>query len=107
MALGLSTGVVNCLVRRRRLLASGIPVWLNASRSPLETRPTLSWREAWAGGRRWCQDGAGRTGLSARERVAVRLSAEAEADALEISPERNVLDLVHFGETADGRVVEG
>lgn len=34
--LGLPSGEVNCLVRRRRLLASGIPVRLNASWFPLE-----------------------------------------------------------------------
>ena len=41
----------------------------------------------------------------ASERVAVRLPTEAEADALEMSLERNVLDIVHLGKTADGRIV--
>ena len=42
----------------------------------------------------------------ASERVAVRPPTEAEANALEISPERNVIDIVHLGKTADGRVIE-
>jgi GntR family transcriptional regulator len=35
-----------------------------------------------------------------------RLPTEAEVVALEISPERTVLDILHIGRTADGRAVE-
>ncbi|MBN6050961.1 UTRA domain-containing protein, partial [Nonomuraea sp. RK-328] len=42
----------------------------------------------------------------ATERITVRQPTEAEINALEISPERSVLDIFHVGRTADGRAVE-
>ncbi len=108
-ALGLPTGVVNCLVRRRRLLASGIPVRLNASWIPLEIAADTVLEQPGpviVGGVKTALAELGYRQTEASERVAVRSPTEAEANALEISPERNVLDIVHLGKTADGRVVE-
>jgi len=108
-ALGLSTGAVNCLVRRRRLLASGIPVRLNASWIPLEIAAGTALEDPGptiVGGVKTALADLGYPQTEASERVAVRMPTEAEADALEISPERDVLDIVHLGKIADGRVVE-
>lgn len=108
-ALGLSRGEENALVRRRRLLASGIPVRLNASWFPLsiaegtvleEARPVI------VGGVKSALAELGHAQTEASERIIVRLPTDAEADALEISPERTVIDIFHVGKTADGNPVE-
>ncbi|MFF5264651.1 GntR family transcriptional regulator [Actinomadura viridis] len=108
--LGVPTGEVNCLVRRRRLLASGIPVRLNASWFPLaiaegtvleENGPVI------VGGVKSALSELGYPQVSARERIIPsRLPTDAEAHALEISPERTVVEITHEGITAEGRTVE-
>lgn len=108
-SLGLPSGQVNCLVRRRRLLASGIPVRLNASWFPLEIAAGTVLEEAGpviVGGVKSALAELGHPQTEASERIMVRLPTDGEAAALEISPERTVLDIVHTGKTADGRVVE-
>ncbi|MEV6863104.1 GntR family transcriptional regulator [Streptosporangium subroseum] len=108
-AFGLPRGQANCLVRRRRLLASGIPVRLNASWFPLDiaANTVLEDQEAVIiGGVKSALAEIGYPQTAATERVAVRPPTEAEANALEISPERTVLDIYHTGQTAGERVVE-
>lgn len=107
--LGLPAGQVNALVRRRRLLASGIPVRLNASWFPLEiakgsvleaSGPVI------VGGVKSALAKLGYPQVSGVERIQVRTPTEAEIRALEISPERSVLDIYHVGRMANGRAVE-
>ncbi|WP_332010762.1 GntR family transcriptional regulator [Streptomyces uncialis] len=109
-ALGVERGKANCLVRRRRLLASGIPVRLNASWIPLEIARNTVLEEAAPvirGGVKSALAELGYPQAEAHERIIPsRLPTEAEARALEISPERTITDIVHTGQTADGRVVE-
>ncbi|MEU8251042.1 GntR family transcriptional regulator [Nonomuraea sp. NPDC048916] len=108
-ALGLPRGRVNCLVRRRRLLASRIPVRLNASWIPLEIAGGSTLEDPSAvlvGGIKSALADLGFKQVAASERFMVRPPSDAEAVALEISPERSVLDIFHVGRTSDGRVVE-
>lgn len=108
-ALGVPRGT-SCLVRRRRLLASGIPVRINASWFPAEVAagsvleepaPTIK------GGVKTALAELGYKQTSARERVIPsRLPTQAEADLLEISLERTVTDIVHVGRMEDGTAVE-
>ncbi|MFD5084357.1 GntR family transcriptional regulator [Kitasatospora sp. NPDC058406] len=108
-ALGLTAGEA-CLVRRRRLLASGIPVRINASWVPLtiagdtvleDPAPNIT------GGIKSALAELGHRQTAAWERIIPsRLPSDAEAALLEISPERTVTDILHVGRTADGRVVE-
>ncbi|MFC0602266.1 GntR family transcriptional regulator [Streptomyces palmae] len=99
-----------CLVRRRRLLASGIPVRINASWFPLEiARDTVLEEQAPSikGGVKTALADLGYRQTRARERVVPsRLPSQIEADMLEISLERTVTDIVHVGHTEDGRAVE-
>lgn len=44
--------------------------------------------------------------IEAGERIIVRIPTEEKSTVLEISPERSVLDIMHVGRTAEGRVVE-
>ncbi|MFC8454824.1 GntR family transcriptional regulator [Kitasatospora sp. NPDC057223] len=108
-ALGMEAGEL-CLVRRRRLLASGIPVRLNASWFPLSIAENTVLEEpapVITGGVKSALAELGYPQIAARERIVPsRLPTDAEASLLEISPERSVTDIVHFGQTADGRVVE-
>lgn len=108
--LGLPTGEVNCLVRRRRLLANGIPVRLNASWFPLDIAGGTVLEEngpVIVGGVKSALGELGYPQVSARERlVPSRLPTDAEANALEISPERTVVEITHVGMTAEGRAVE-
>ncbi|GAA3213902.1 GntR family transcriptional regulator [Actinocorallia longicatena] len=109
-ALGLPVGEVNCLVRRRRLLASGIPVRLNESWFPLDIAegtvleadgPVI------VGGVKTALAELGYPQVSATERlIPSRLPTDAEANGLEISPERTVVQISHIGKTAEGRAVE-
>lgn len=109
-ALGLPTGEVNCLVRRRRLLASGIPVRLNASWFPLDIAEGTVLEEdgpVIVGGVKSALAELGYAQTRAREQIIPsRLPTEAEARALEISPERTVVEITHVGMTAEGRAVE-
>ncbi|MER5645988.1 GntR family transcriptional regulator [Streptosporangium sp. NPDC002524] len=108
-ALGVSRGQANCLVRRRRLLASGIPVRLNASWFPLDIAADTVLEDGESvivGGVKSALAEIGYPQTVATERFAVRPPTDAEVNALEISPERSVLDINHTGQTADGRVVE-
>ncbi|GAA2726714.1 GntR family transcriptional regulator [Actinocorallia aurantiaca] len=109
-ALGLPPDEVNALVRRRRLLASGIPVRLNASWFPLEIAEGTVLEEdgpVIVGGVKSALGELGYLQVSAVERIIPsRLPTEAEANALEISPERTVVEIAHYGKTAKGRVVE-
>jgi GntR family transcriptional regulator len=107
-ALGVPRGEVNCLVRRRRLLANGIPVRINASWTPLEiAEGTVLEEEVINGGIKSALAELGYRQTAARERIIPsRLPTDKEAALLEISPERTVSDIVHIGRTADGRVVE-
>ncbi|MCX4665047.1 GntR family transcriptional regulator [Streptomyces uncialis] len=109
-ALGVERGKVNCLVRRRRLLASGIPVRLNASWFPLSIAEQTVLEEpapVIKGGVKSALAELGYQQVHAQERIIPsRLPSDAEARALEISPERTITDIVHTGQTADGRVVE-
>lgn len=108
-ALALDEGEVNCLVRRRRLLASGIPIRLNATWIPLaiaggtvleQPGPVI------VGGVKTALAELGYPQVTATERIITRLPTDAEVEALEISPERSVLDIFHAGRTATGQVVE-
>ncbi|NUK11168.1 GntR family transcriptional regulator [Streptomyces lunaelactis] len=109
-ALGLPRGEVNCLVRRRRLLASGIPVRLNASWFPLSIAKETVLEEAAPvikGGVKSALAELGYQQTQAQERIVPsRLPTESEARALEISRDRTITDIVHTGHTADGRTVE-
>lgn len=107
--LGMPSGEVNSLVRRRRLLASGIPVRLNVSWFPLKIAGGTVLEEPGpviVGGVKSALAELGYPQTEASEQISVRLPTEDEANALEISPERTVLDIVHIGKTADGQVVE-
>ncbi|PBC66298.1 GntR family transcriptional regulator [Streptomyces sp. TLI_235] len=108
--LGVPRGEVNCLVRRRRLLASGIPVRINASWIPLEIAAGSVLEEPSAvitGGIKTALADLGYKQTAAQERIIPsRLPTEVEAALLEISPERTVTDIVHAGRVRDGRVVE-
>ncbi|GII91160.1 GntR family transcriptional regulator [Sinosporangium siamense] len=108
-ALGLPRGEENTLVRRRRLLASDIPVRLNASWFPLSIAegtdleidgPNIR------GGVKSALAALGYAQVEATERIIVRPPTEDEAAALEISPERTVLDIFHVGKTENGQAVE-
>ncbi|MFG3384368.1 GntR family transcriptional regulator [Streptomyces sp. NPDC047999] len=109
-ALGLPHGEVNCLVRRRRLLASGIPVRLNATWIPLSIASDTVLEEpapVIKGGVKSALASLGYPQSEARERIVPsRLPTEDEAQALEISRDRTVTDIVHTGHTADGQAVE-
>jgi GntR family transcriptional regulator len=108
--LGVSRGEVNCLVRRRRLLASGIPVRLNASWFPLEIAEGTVLEEQGPvikGGVKAALAALGYSQTTASERIVPsRLPTGAEASALEISPERTVTEIFHVGQTVEGRAVE-
>ncbi|QNP67959.1 GntR family transcriptional regulator [Streptomyces genisteinicus] len=109
-ALGLPRGEVNCLVRRRRLLASGIPVRLNSTWIPLSIASNTVLEEpapVIKGGVKSALADLGYPQSEARERIVPsRLPTEDEAQALEISRDRTVTDIVHTGHTADGQTVE-
>ncbi|MFI9588278.1 GntR family transcriptional regulator [Streptomyces sp. NPDC052236] len=109
-ALGVARGEVNCLVRRRRLLASGIPVRLNASWFPLEIAADTVLEEpapVIQGGVKTALTDLGFPQVSAHERIIPsRLPTDAEAALLEISLERTVTEIFHVGQTADERAVE-
>ncbi|MEU7990558.1 GntR family transcriptional regulator [Streptosporangium canum] len=108
-ALGLARGEANALVRRRRLLASGIPVRLNASWFPLSIAEGTVLEEEGPvihGGVKSALAELGYRQTEATERIIVRSPTDAEADALEISPERTVLTIFHAGRTEGGQVVE-
>lgn len=108
-ALGLVRGEENALVRRRRLLASGIPVRLNASWFPLSIAEGTVLEEAGPvihGGVKSALAELGYPQTEATERIIVRPPTEVEADALEISPERTVFEVVHVGRTQGGQAVE-
>ena len=108
-ALGLTEGEL-CLVRRRRLLASGIPVRLNASWFPLDIAdgtvleadgPVIK------GGVKTALADLGFKETTASERIIPsRLPTEAEASMLEISVERTVTEIFHVARTSAGRAVE-
>lgn len=106
--LGLAEGQ-DCLVRRRRLLASGIPMVLNATWIPWEIAEgtVLETPEATiVGGVKSALSELGFPQVAAHERIEVRRPTEDEVDALEINLNRTVIDIVHAGRTAEGRVVE-
>ncbi|MFI6907317.1 GntR family transcriptional regulator [Nonomuraea sp. NPDC050394] len=108
-ALGLPPGEENALVRRRRLLASGIPVRLNASWFPLSIAKGSDLEAEGPnirGGVKSALAELGYVQTKATERIHVRPPTEEEADALEISPERTVLDIFHVGKTESGQAVE-
>ncbi|WP_284454796.1 GntR family transcriptional regulator [Actinomadura madurae] len=108
--LGVPTGEVHCLARRRRLLASDIPVRLNESWFPLDIAEGTVLEEdgpVIVGGVKSALAELGYPQVSARERIIPsRLPTDAEARALEISPERTVIQITHVGMTAEGRAVE-
>lgn len=109
LTLGLPFGEVNAVVRRRRLLASGIPVRLNASWFPLEIAKGSVLEESGSvivGGVKSKLAQLGYPQTHGAERIQVRQPTEMEVRALEISPERSVLDIYHIGKMADGRAVE-
>lgn len=108
-ALGLPRGEENALVRRRRLLASGIPVRLNASWFPLSIADGTDLEADGPnirGGVKSALAELGYPQAEATERIIVRPPTEEEAEALEISPERTVLDIFHVGKTESGQAVE-
>jgi GntR family transcriptional regulator len=107
--LGVTPGEVTCLVRQRRLLASGIPVRLNKSWIPLEIAegtPLEDPSSVLVGGVKTVMADLGYPQTAGRELMSSRLPTEVEARVLEISPDRTVMDIVHMGYTAAGRVVE-
>jgi GntR family transcriptional regulator len=107
--LGVPVGEVSCLVRRRRLLVSGIPNRLNETWVPLEIAADTVFEEEGpviVGGVKSAFADLGYPQTGAKERVTVRLPTDHEVYALEISPERNVYEIVHVAHTADGRAVE-
>jgi GntR family transcriptional regulator len=108
--LGVSSGEKSCLVRRRRLLASGIPVRLNATWIPLDIARGTALEDANAvlvGGVKTTLADLGHPQVAAWEWIVPsRLPTAEEVDALEISPDRTVVDIIHVGTTADGRAVE-
>lgn len=109
-ALGVSSDAVTCLVRRRRLLASGIPVRLNASWFPLDIAAGTVLEEAGpviTGGIKTALAELGYPQVEATERIIPsRLPTNVEAQLLQISPERTVTEIFHAGRAADGKVVE-
>ncbi|AWS47943.1 GntR family transcriptional regulator [Streptosporangium sp. 'caverna'] len=97
------------LALRQRLLASGIPILLNCSWIPLEIAEGSALedpRSVIMGGVKSTLAELGHRQVEAGERIIVRTPTEEESTVLEISPERSVLDIMHVGRTADGRVVE-
>lgn len=108
--LGLPANKVNSLVRRRRLLASGIPVRLDASWFPLSIVRGTALEEVnqeIAGGTKTALGELGYQQVTARERILPsRLPTDVEALALDISPERTVAEIAHVGLTAEGKAVE-
>ncbi|WP_202611038.1 GntR family transcriptional regulator [Herbidospora solisilvae] len=107
--LGLDAGEESALVRRRRLLASGIPVRLNASWFPLEIAAgTVLEAEGpvIVGGVKTALAELGYPQTEGTERFTIRSPQGHEIDDLEISPERTVIDMVHIGRTESGRAVE-
>jgi GntR family transcriptional regulator len=107
--LGLEPGQINCLARRRRLLASHIPMRLNCTWIPLDIAEGTVLEDSDAvlvGGVKSALAELGVRQTEAIERWFVRRPTEPEAISLEISPDRSVLDLLHIGQTADGRAVE-
>jgi GntR family transcriptional regulator len=107
--LGVAADQPTCLVRRRRLLASGIPVRLNASWFPLQIADGTVLEDPGPvikGGVKSALADLGYPQTDASERIVVRLPTGQEAEDLEISPERDVLDIRHTGRTADGQAVE-
>lgn len=108
-ALGVRVEQVSCLVRRRRLSASGIRVRLNASWFPLPIAGDTVLEDAGAvivGGVKSALGEMGYPQTMATERIIIRLPTDDEVDELEISPERTVLDIFHVGRTASGDAVE-
>lgn len=108
-ALGVPVETVSCLVRRRRLSASGIRVRLNASWFPLSIAADTILEDAGAvivGGVKSALGDLGYRETTATERIITRLPTDDEVDVLEISPERTVLDIFHVGRTAAGQAVE-
>ncbi|MEV4615263.1 GntR family transcriptional regulator [Kitasatospora sp. NPDC049258] len=109
-AFGLARGETNCVVRRRRLRASGIPVRVSASWFPLDIARDTVLEEPSAvikGGVKSALAELGYPQASVRERIIPsRNPSEAEAALLEISQERSITDIVHIGLMEDGRVVE-
>ncbi|MEU8268072.1 GntR family transcriptional regulator [Sphaerisporangium sp. NPDC049002] len=108
-ALGLPRREENVLVRRRRLLASGIPMRLNTSWFPLSIAEGTVLEEPGPviiGGVKSALAELGYPQTEATECIVVRPPTDAEAEALEISPERTVLDIFHAGKTGDHRIVE-
>ncbi|WP_254716162.1 UTRA domain-containing protein [Actinomadura sp. WMMB 499] len=98
------------LVRRRLVLVNGSPYRMGESWFPLdivkdspleEASPTL------VGGVKSALAALGYPQTTAKERItASRTPTPAEFQALDISPERSVAEIMHIGYTADGRVVE-
>jgi GntR family transcriptional regulator len=108
-ALDVAADQPTCLVRRRRLLASGIPVRLNASWFPLQIAGGTVLEDPGPvikGGVKSALAELGYPQTGASERIVVRLPTGQEAEDLEISPERTVLDIRHTGRIASGRAVE-
>lgn len=108
-ALDLPTGQENCLVRRRRLSASGIRVRLSVSWFPLAIADGTVLEKAGpviVGGVKTALAELGYEQTFATERIVTRLPSDDEIDALEISPERTVIDIFHVGRTASGQAVE-
>lgn len=106
--LGLKQGEL-AIVRRRRLLASGIPVRLNASWFPMAIAKGHALEESGSvivGGVKSALAELGYPQTHGSERIQVRQPTDAEVRALEISPERSVLDIFHVGKLASGRAVE-
>lgn len=107
--LNIPAGVPSALVRRRRLLASGIPVRLNASWFALDIAAGTvleAQGPVIVGGVKTALAEIGYPQVSAKERYINRRPTPEEAKALGISPERDVIEIIHIGKTADGQVVE-
>ncbi|MEU8123578.1 UTRA domain-containing protein [Spirillospora sp. NPDC049024] len=95
--------------RGLRLLASGIPVRL-PSWFPLDIAEGTVLEEdgpVIVGGVKSALAELGYAQTRTREQIIPsRLPTDAEAHALEISPERTVVEITHVGMTAEGRAVE-
>ncbi|AXU16832.1 GntR family transcriptional regulator [Streptomyces clavuligerus] len=108
-ALHVGQGQATCLVRRSRLLASGIPVRITETWLPLEIAQNTALEEPiplTPGAARavLAHRGFEPTGLTERI-IPSRLPTEAETCTLEISPERTVTQISQTGRTAAQRTI--
>jgi GntR family transcriptional regulator len=108
LALGLSEGEANVIMRMRRMYADDVPVQLAPSYIPLEIAEgtQIAERDSGPGGiiSRFAELGYAQVRIT--ETVTVRRSTEEEQDFLQLEEDQPVIEIWHVGWTADDRPVE-